>query len=69
MRVAEHAKGKHWDNDMVQNYSDFYEFTKEYCPKITLFKLGKEEVKFRIIEFFTLNLCINGQKANIVNVY
>ena len=30
---------------MVQNYSDFYELAKEYCPKITLFKLGKEEVE------------------------
>ena len=45
VRVAEHAKGKHRDNVMVQNYSDFYKFAKEYCPKITLFKLGKEEVE------------------------
>ena len=30
---------------MVQNYSDFYEFATEYCPKIMLFKLGKEEVE------------------------
>ena len=44
-RVAEHCRGKHRDNVTVQNYEDFLELAKQLCPKVTLFKLSKEEVQ------------------------
>ena len=43
-RVAEHARGKHRDDVIVQNHKQFFEIASKYCPKVTMFTLDKEEV-------------------------
>ena len=40
---AQHSKGKHRDSVPVQSYMNFYNLAKEYCPKVTLFHLSKED--------------------------
>ena len=47
-RVVEHCRGKHRDNVTVHNYEVFFELAKQLCPKVTLFKLSKEEVRHTI---------------------
>ena len=44
-RVAEHCRGKKSDNVTVQTFEDFFEVGQRLCPKVTLFKLSKEDVQ------------------------
>ena len=44
-RVADHVRGKHRDNMVVQDFKEFYEVAKKYVPGVTLFLLPKEKVE------------------------
>ena len=44
-RVAEHCRGKHRDDVVVQNHEQFYKLATKYCPKVKIFVIQKEEVE------------------------